>query len=87
MSFAVHSGLRDASGRQVISLPLDVRKALLQADTALRAHGMQFELLCVQCHGMGGGPNGATVRTEHGKADGSVDALVCNCTRRNFLAL
>lgn len=83
----VLTGLRDAQGRIIETLPFAVRQALMQADTILRLHGLQFELLCESCHARHGGPNDAGVQAEHSNADGSVSDLVCNCTRRRFLAL
>lgn len=84
---AIISGLRDAQGRAIVTLPFAVRQALMQADTILRLHGMQFELLCEACHARHGGPEGAGVLAEHSNSDGSVSDLVCNCSRRRFLAL
>lgn len=85
MSTAVLTGLRDAQGRAIASLPLAVRQALMQADEVLRLHGMQFELICESCHQHVDDPNAWTIHAEHG-ADGSVNELICRCTRRNFRA-
>lgn len=84
---AIISGIRDAQGRLVETLPIAVRKALLEADTILRLHGMQFELLCEDCHRRYGGPDGANVAAEHDTADRSLSALVCACKRRRFVTL
>lgn len=84
-SAAVLTGLRDVSGRQLATLPIAVRQALMAADEVLRLHGMQFELLCEDCRRRSDDPNSWTVHAEHG-ADGSVAELVCRCTRRRFLA-
>jgi hypothetical protein len=83
---AVMSGLRDAQGRAIETLPVAVRQALMAADTILRLHGMQFELLCADCYRRARGPNDATVIAKHSEGDGSVSELVCNCKRRNFRA-
>jgi hypothetical protein len=85
MSLAVHTGLRDISGRQMATLPLAVRQALMQADEVLRLHGLQFEVICEACSQRSNDPNAWTAHAEHG-ADGSVNALVCRCTRRQFLS-
>ena len=74
--------LRDAQDRAIVVLPVDVRQVLLAADTTLRLHGLQFELVCEACHRRGGAGR-ATVGAEHG-ADGSLAELVCGCTRRRF---
>lgn len=85
MSTAVLTGLRDVAGRQLVTLPLAVRQALMQADEVLRLHGMQFEVICEACSRRSDDPNGWTVHAEHG-ADGSVNELICRCTRRRFLS-
>ena len=87
MSSAILTGLRDAQGRAIETLPLAVRQALMAADSILRLHGMQFELLCEDCaRRFPNDPNAQTVIAHNGASDGSVDELVCHCTRRNFRA-
>lgn len=82
---AVLTGLRDPKGRAIVTLPIAVRQALMEADTILRLHGMQFELLCETCYRRAqGDPNAATVVPEHQTGDGSVSELVCGCSRRRF---
>jgi hypothetical protein len=85
MSHAVVTGVRDLAGRALVTLPLAVRQALMQADEVLRLHGMQFELICEACHERSDNPNAWTVVATHG-ADGSLEELVCRCTRRRFQA-
>lgn len=85
MSTAVLTGLRDVSGRHLVTLPIAVRQALMAADEVLRLHGMQFELICEACSRRSDDPNAWTVHAEHG-ADGSVSELLCRCTRRRFLS-
>lgn len=88
MSSALITGLRDPKGRSITTLPWAVRNALMAADEALRAHGMQFEILCETCRAMDPeSPNGWTVLASHGNGDGSVSELTCRCTRRRFVAL
>jgi hypothetical protein len=87
MSHAIISGLRDPQGRAVVTLPLQVRQALMACDEALRAHGMQFEILCETCQAMTDDPNQSTVLSENRNSDGSLSGLVCRCTRRGFLTL
>lgn len=85
MSTAVLTGLRDVSGRQLVTLPIAVRQALMACDEVLRLHGMQFELVCEACSRRSDDPNSWTVHAEHG-ADGSLNELVCRCARRGFQA-
>lgn len=88
MSTAILTDLRDLSGRRVASLPPVVRQALMSMDEVLRAHGMQFELICETCRAMDPyNPNGWTVHAEHGNGDGSLKELVCRCSRRRFAAI
>jgi hypothetical protein len=85
---ALITSLRDAQGRPIVSLPIAVRQALMAADELLRLHGMQFEIVCETCSGRWpGDPNRWTVIAEHGDSDGSLNGLVCACTRRKFVAL
>ena len=84
---AVITTLRDPDGRTIASLPLAVRQALMVCDDLLRAHGMQFEIICETCHALRPlDPNRWTVRAEHGADDGSLNGLICDCTRRKFVA-
>jgi hypothetical protein len=79
------TGVRDLSGRALVSLPPVVRQALMSMDEVLRAHGMQFEILCETCRALApDDPNGWTVHAEHGNGDGSLKELVCQCSRRRF---
>jgi hypothetical protein len=83
----VLTGIRDVSGRNLVTLEPVVRQALMSMDELLRAHGMQFELLCETCKALSpDNPNGWTVHAEHGNGDGSLKELVCRCTRRRFQA-
>lgn len=82
---AVMTGIVDARGRTIKTLPIAVRQALMAADSVLRLHGMQFELLCEDCWKRDGGPEKATVAAIHGP-DGSLSEMVCRCTRRRFQA-
>lgn len=85
---AVVTTLRDAQGRAIVSLPIAVRQALMAADDLLRLHGMQFEIICEACNERHPyDPNRWTVTARHGGADGSLDELVCGCSRRKFVAL
>ena len=84
---AVITTLRDADGRAIVTLPIAVRAALMTCDDLLRAHGMQFEIICETCHAMRPtDPNRWTVSAEHGGDDGSLVGLKCECTRRKFVA-
>lgn len=85
MSHTLVTGVRDLQGRAIEILPIAVRQALMQADEILRLHGMQFELLCEDCRRSSDNPNVWTVIAQHG-SDGSVNELVCRCTRRRFQA-
>lgn len=88
MSIALMTGLRDPRGRSIVTLPWTVRQSLMACDEALRAHGMQFEVLCETCRAMDpDNPNGWTVRSENDNSDGSLSGLTCGCTLRRFLAL
>jgi hypothetical protein len=84
---AVMTGIRDAQGRTVATLPIAVRQALMVADDLLRLHDMQFELLCEACSRRHPDePNRWTVTARHAGDDGALAELVCNCTRRKFVA-
>lgn len=78
------SGVRDAQGRRIVTLPPAVADALKRADVLLRQHGMQFELLCEACYrAHPGDPNAATVVARHGTG-GMLEELHCQCSRRRF---
>jgi hypothetical protein len=88
MSHSIITDIRDVAGRRQALLPPVVRQALMSMDEVLRAHGIQFELLCETCRAMApDNPNGWTVHAEHGNGDGSLKELVCRCTRRRFQAV
>lgn len=79
--------LRDAQGRAIVTLPMAVRQALMQADEILRLHGIQFELICESCHERHPyDPNRWTINAQHGDGDGALNGLLCGCTRRKFIA-
>jgi len=85
---SVVTTLRDAQGRAIVSLPIAVRQALMQADDILRLHGIQFELICEACHERYAmDPNAWTVVATHGGDDGALNGLVCRCSRRQFVSL
>jgi hypothetical protein len=59
----------------------------MAADDLLRLHGMQFEIVCERCNEREpGDPNRWTVTATHGGDDGALDGLVCQCSRRKFVA-